>query len=185
MSKLQTLPDFLGAHLGINGNSNAGSGATTPGLELRDEPYGDGHLSRYRPRTYRYFDYLPYEVEDEAERQSHLDEIVRNLYISIEARDFAPGAVRWTRELRNWLGLKFDPPRKTRANLVKLFYELAMAPGLDIAVSERFANMFMTLTKYFFRSSSFPFSPLPCCTAIIFSTHRYQCDIFFSQTNLC
>ncbi|KAA8910242.1 putative proteasome activator subunit 4, partial [Sphaerosporella brunnea] len=121
------------------------SGATSPGAEWREDE-GDQH-SRYRPRTYPYHRYLPYEVEDEAERQRHLDEIVRNLYIAIESRDFAPGAVRWTRELRGWLGLKFDPPRKTRAKLVRLYYELALAPGMDTAVAERFANMFMTLTK--------------------------------------
>jgi proteasome activator subunit 4 len=143
---MSKLPDFLIAHLGINGNEQAGSGATSPGAEWRDDE-GD-QQSRYRPRTYKYLETLSYDVEDEAERQGHLNEIVRNLYIAIEARDFSPGAVRWSRELRSWLALKYDPPRKTRAKLVKLYYELAMAPGLDPAVSERFASMFMTMTKY-------------------------------------
>jgi len=31
--------------------------------------------------------------------------------------------------------------------LVNLYYELALAPGLDYLVAERFASMFMVLTK--------------------------------------
>lgn len=149
---MSKLPDFMVAHLGIHSTDQAGSGATSPGTEWRDEE-GEPE-SRSRPRTYPYQDNLPYDVEDEAERQAHLDDIVRNLYIAIESRDFSPGAVRWSRELRSWLGLKFDPPRKTRAKLVRLYYALAMAPGLDPAVSERFSSMFMTLTKYISNSLS-------------------------------
>lgn len=145
---MSKLPDFLTAHLGINGADQSGSGATSPGGEWTD----DEGEQRYRPRTYPYHQYLPYDVEDEAERQGHLYDIIRNLYIAIEAQDFSPGAVRWSRELRGWLSLKFDPPRKTRAKLVKLYYRLAMAPGLDPTVSERFASMFMTLTKYISKS---------------------------------
>ena len=140
---MSKLPDSLTAHLGINGADHIGSGATSPGADWAD----GGNDKRYRPRTYPYHEYLPYPVEDDAERQGHLDDIIRNLYISIDAQDFSPGAVRWSRELRSWLTLKFDPPRKTRVKLVKLYYHLAMAPGLDPAVSERFASMFMTLTK--------------------------------------
>lgn len=150
---MSKMAEFLAAHLGANGNDQATSGATSPGAEWRDDGEGDSQ-SRYRPRSYPYFKYLPYEVEDEAERQQNLEEIIKHLYIAIEAGDFAPGAVHWSRELRSWLTLKFDPPRKTRVKLVKLYYELAMAPGLDPAVAERFASMFMVLTKYF---SYFPF----------------------------
>jgi Proteasome-substrate-size regulator, N-terminal len=148
------MADFLATHLGVNGNDQAASGATSPGAEWRDENDDGDTAARYRPRTYPYFKYLPYDTEDEAERQRNLDEIIKHLYIAIEAGDFAPGAVHWSRELRSWLGLKFDPPRKTRVKLVKLYYELAMAPGLDPSVAERFASMFMVLTKCV---SCFPF----------------------------
>lgn len=104
-------------------------------------------LSRNRPRTYPYFRYLPYEVEDEEERQRNFDEILQHLYVAVEAGDFSPGAVHWTRELRSWLGLKFDPTKEQRAKLVRLYYELALAPGIDITVAERFSSMFMVLTK--------------------------------------
>ena len=126
------------------------SRATSPGGEPAPNPL---HLedpdqkARSRPRTYPYTQYLPYEVEDEAERQRNLDEILKYLYIAVEAGDFNPGAVHWTRELRAWFSLKFDPTREQRAKLVRLYYELALAPGIDPGVSERFASMFMTLTK--------------------------------------
>ncbi|KAJ5482722.1 hypothetical protein N7539_006168 [Penicillium diatomitis] len=123
------------------------SRATSPGGEPA-VMNGDGEpKARVRPRTYPYFKYLPYQLEDEPERNRTLHEILNHLYISVEAGDFSPGAVHWTRELRGWLSLKFDPTRKERINLVRLYYELALAPGIDPNVAERFASMFMLLTK--------------------------------------
>jgi proteasome activator subunit 4 len=43
--------------------------------------------------------------------------------------------------------LKFEMPKEVRISLVRLYYDLALAPGLDNALSERFASMFMVLTK--------------------------------------
>ena len=127
-------------------NGNDMSRATSPGGESTED--GDvSKLSRHRPRTYPYFRYLPYDVEDETERQQNFDEILKHLYIAVEAGDFSPGAVHWTRELRSWLELKFDPTREQRTKLVRLYYELALAPGIDVAVVERFSSMFMVLTK--------------------------------------
>lgn len=126
------------------------SRATSPG---GDADYQNGgvvlqsHEQRNRPRTYPYFRTLPYEVETEQRRQDDLAEILKYLYIAVEAGDFTPGAVHWTRELRSWLSLKFDPTKEQRIKLVKLYYELALAPGVDPSVAERFASMFMLLTK--------------------------------------
>jgi proteasome activator subunit 4 len=102
---------------------------------------------QHRERTYPYSRYLPYQVEGDQSRQKNLDDILKRLYIAIQARDFVPGAVHWTRELRNWLFLKFDLSREKRATLAKLFYNLSLTPGIEHAVSERFASTFMTLTK--------------------------------------
>ena len=106
-----------------------------------DGPY------RTRPRTYPYFKALPYAVEEASTRQRDLSEILKHLYIAVQANDFTPGAVHWTRELRSWMSLKFDPTKEQRIKLVKLYYELALAPGIDPSVAERFASMFMLLTK--------------------------------------
>lgn len=104
-------------------------------------------VARNRPRTYPYFQYLPYEVEDNAQRQKNFDEILKHLYISIKAGDFASGATYWTKEIRNWLGLKFDPTKEQRLKMVRLYYELSLAPGIDVVAAERFSGMFMVLTK--------------------------------------
>lgn len=125
------------------------SRATSPGPSAAGRgPVEDNkEVARSRPRTYPYCRYLPYEVESKAKRNEDLNKILKHLYISVEAGDFAVGAVHWTRELRNWLGLKFDPSKDQRVKLVKLYYELALAPGIDNSAAERFSSMFMVLTK--------------------------------------
>jgi proteasome activator subunit 4 len=134
-------------HILQNG-SDVISRSTTPGLGWGD---GEGTVTerqkRYRPRTFPYFKTLPYPVEQDAERDGALHEILKQLYVAIEAEDFAPGAVFWTRELKGWLQLKFEIKRDLRVKLVKLYYMLALAPGLDPAAADRFATMFMVLTK--------------------------------------
>jgi proteasome activator subunit 4 len=131
-------------------SGNEISRATSPGGEPAETNGVDTDAlkkARVRPRTYPYFNYLPYELEDDSERQNNLHEILNCLYIAVKAGDFSPGAVHWTRELRGWLSLKFDPTREERIKLVRLYYELSLAPGIDPNVAERFASMFMLLTK--------------------------------------
>jgi proteasome activator subunit 4 len=102
---------------------------------------------RTRPRTYPYFKYLPYETEDQSKILENLEICIKNLYIAVSSGDFSPGVVHWTREIRGWLTLKFDMPRELRIKLVYLYYGLSLAPGLDNSLCERFASMFMYLTK--------------------------------------
>ena len=125
----------------------ADSRATSPGPGPRDANEVDKRLARNRPRTFPYFKSLPYDVESQVQRHENFQEILKELYISVEAGDFAVGALHWTRELKNWLGLKFDPSKEDRVKLVNLYYELALAPGIDSTAGERFASMFMVLTK--------------------------------------
>lgn len=137
---------------GENHIANDISRATSPGADWRSSNGGingneSDKLSRNRPRTFPYSKNLPYDTEDQASREENLETCIKHLYLAVSAGDFAPGAVHWTREIRGWLGLKFDLPRDTRVKLVKLYYELALAPGLDYLVAERFASMFMVLTK--------------------------------------
>ncbi|KAI0887756.1 uncharacterized protein GGS22DRAFT_88722 [Annulohypoxylon maeteangense] len=102
---------------------------------------------RYRPRTFAYFQLLPYPVEDEAERDAALQGILKQLYIAIKAEDFSPGALHWTRQLQGWLSLKFDMSRELRAKLVKLYFHLSLAKGLDDTSADRFAKMVVTLIR--------------------------------------
>lgn len=129
--------------------SEAVSRSTSPGLgwEETEGIVAVEKEKRYRPRTFPYFKLLPYAVEEEAQRNAALQEILKQLYIAIKAEDFSPGAVHWTRELKGWLQLKFEITRALRVKLVKLYYMLALAPGLDPSAAERFSTMFMVLTK--------------------------------------
>jgi len=126
------------------------SRATSPGPAPADSEGADEkeETSRSRPRTFPYTRYLPYEVESNVERQGNFEEILKYLYVAVEAGDFAVGAAHWTRELRNWLSLKFDPTKNQRIRLVKLYYELALAPGIDMTAVERFSSMFNVLLKW-------------------------------------
>lgn len=150
MAASERIADLINS---LNGSSGTDiSRATSPGGGWRDTAGGTNGQTqdrqvRSRPRTFPYFKYLPYATEDQAEREENLNTCIKHLYIAVSAGDFAPGAVHWTREIRGWLSLKFDLPRDTRVKLVKLYYELALAPGLDYLVAERFASMFMVLTK--------------------------------------
>ncbi|KAF2104291.1 hypothetical protein NA57DRAFT_29842 [Rhizodiscina lignyota] len=152
MAANERIADMLGAVGGSNGNDI--SRATSPGGWKEVEVNGvvsnnadPENRGRTRPRTYPYLKNLPYAVEDQAEREEYLHICMKHLYVAVSAGDFAPGAIHWTREIRGWLSLKFDLPRETRVKLAKLYYELALAPGLDYVVAERFASMFMVLTK--------------------------------------
>jgi len=101
--------------------------------------------TRYRPRTFPYCRYLPYNPD--GHESENLETCIKKLYVAVAAGDFIPGATHWTREIRGWMQLKFDLPLDTRVKLVKLYYELALAPGMENAASERFSSMFMQLTK--------------------------------------
>lgn len=121
------------------------SRATSPGIPCSKTD--DDDKKRYRPRTFAYFQQLPFEVEEEAQRDAALHDILKQLYIAIRAEDFSPGALHWTKELQAWLNLKFEMTRELRAKLAKLFYSLALAPGLDASAADRFLRMVLTLTR--------------------------------------
>lgn len=121
------------------------SRATSPGLPFAKSD--DDDKKRYRPRTFAYFQQLPFEVEEEAQRDAALQGILKQLYIAIQAEDFSPGALHWTRELQGWLNLKFEMTRDLRAKLAKLYYSLALAPGIDAGAADRFLRMVLTLTR--------------------------------------
>lgn len=121
------------------------SRATTPGIPCAKSD--DDDRKRYRPRTFAYLQQLPFEVEEESQRDAALHGILKQLYIAIRAEDFSPGALHWTRELQGWLNLKFEMTRELRAKLAKLYYSLALSPGLDPTASDRFLRMVLTLTR--------------------------------------
>ena len=141
------LAELMSSLDGKDGADDSRATSPGPGAAGQGTVEDNKQVARSRPRTYPYSRYLPYEVESEVKRNEDLNGILKYLYISVEAGDFSVGAVHWTRELRNWLGLKFDPTKEQRVKLVRLYYELALSPGIDTSAAERFSSMFMVLTK--------------------------------------
>jgi len=138
---LETARRAVGAydHAGI-------SRASSPGGALRDEHSELQKPSRGHPETFDYKDSLPYETEGLEREQEVLQEIIRGLYISIES-GFDEQTTVWIREVKQWLSLKFTPTKEQRISLAKLSYEMALAPGLESSVAERFASLFYVLVK--------------------------------------
>lgn len=138
-----------------HGRGHEDSRATSPGAPVPRNNASNGdpedvdieRLGRTRPRVYPYAKYLPYETETQEQREQDIDEMIKHLYVAVASGDFVPGAVHWTKEIRGWMTLKFDLTKQQRITLVKLYFELALAPGLEYGVAERFASMFMVLTK--------------------------------------
>ncbi len=141
-SNAQLLQNFL-----QNGNSNTISRATSPGVGFSTNGLDSQKEKRYRPRTFPYFELLPYKVEEETERNAALEEILKQLYIAVKAEDISPGALHWTRELKAWMNLKFEITRELRVKLVQMYYMLALAPGMDWVAADRFESMLRFLLK--------------------------------------
>ncbi|KAK9449657.1 uncharacterized protein V1518DRAFT_414297 [Limtongia smithiae] len=104
------------------------------------------HSNPRRPRSFPYSELLPFAVEPDASRQEHLNEILANLELAMRSQPVSFSTLcHWNYELCLWLSLKFDMPRHTRTQLVKIFYELALARGLSKTVFRVFADTFCTL----------------------------------------
>ncbi|ORY77382.1 hypothetical protein BCR37DRAFT_351020 [Protomyces lactucae-debilis] len=99
-----------------------------------------------RQKTFPYFSTLPYPIESAEERLTNLNVITGQLYLSLAAEDW-PRAIYWNSELRDWLGLKFVLPKAVRIKLIRIYYEVVTAFGVDPRAHARFMSMFLELTK--------------------------------------
>ncbi|KAG4301750.1 hypothetical protein PCK1_001987 [Pneumocystis canis] len=97
-------------------------------------------------KTFLYEKVLPYKVESEEEKLENLNRIIKNIYISLKANDFSRAAI-FSKELTNWLKLKFNLPCQTRAKLISVYYELCTTQGIAPSFQRRFESLFLSLTK--------------------------------------
>lgn len=98
-------------------------------------------------RTFPYRKLLPYATEGQAECESHFDHCLEWLELSILAKDLASGAVLWANEISKLLDLKFDLSRERRTELARLFYSLALTPGMPCETAKVFAAIFERLLR--------------------------------------
>ncbi|KAI8975614.1 hypothetical protein BDF20DRAFT_879640 [Mycotypha africana] len=104
--------------------------------------------------TMHYAQSLPYAHLLDKEAESWLNDICTNLVISVKAQDFHGGVLAWVKRLSSYMDMKHAIPRKTRAHLAKLLYELVIMPGMDSALIELWAQSFMRLVKHRHRLDS-------------------------------
>jgi proteasome activator subunit 4 len=128
---------------------------TDPLLRQSDHPHHQPTTTPAHPppdtpavkEGFNYWTHLPYDVEDDATRIAHLNEIIADLYTYIRAGDLEGGARTSSRQIKRWLHLKFKMPKETRKTLIKLYYELSLTFGIDPSAADTFANMFKLLAS--------------------------------------
>ncbi|EMR08512.1 hypothetical protein PNEG_02995 [Pneumocystis murina B123] len=97
-------------------------------------------------KTFLYREILPYNIENKEKQLENLEKITKNIYISLAANDFSKAAI-FSKEINNWLNLKFDLPRQIRIKLVNVYYELCTTEGISPNNQRRFESLFLSLTK--------------------------------------
>ncbi|KAL0081956.1 hypothetical protein J3Q64DRAFT_1179572 [Phycomyces blakesleeanus] len=101
----------------------------------------DSHHTMY------YSQALPYAHLLGGEAEQWLETICTNLAIAVRAQDYQSGVVAWTRRLCSYLDMKHALSRDVRANLAKIMFDLTIAPGMDTALIELWANLCVRLIR--------------------------------------
>lgn len=99
-----------------------------------------------RQCRFNYFENLPYQTEDKADRVRALGNCVEKLYTAVATQQYRLANSLLTR-ISYLLLLRFELPRDTHLKLVKLCFELVLAQGLDIGHATYFEVMFVALAK--------------------------------------
>ncbi|KAF9586315.1 hypothetical protein BGW38_007062 [Lunasporangiospora selenospora] len=90
---------------------------------------------------------LPYGKDLEQEASDMLRLINCHFGLCLQSEDWAPGAVYWAKQLNQYLDLKYALPKETRIAYAKVFYELTVAPGMDLALVEIWSQICRRLIK--------------------------------------
>ncbi|KAF9994804.1 hypothetical protein BGZ79_000402 [Entomortierella chlamydospora] len=69
-----------------------------------------------------------------------LSNIISHMGICLQSEDWAPGVLYWAKQLKQYLDLKYTLPNETRVALARVFWELAVAPGMDATMIEVWAQ---------------------------------------------
>ncbi|KAK1657750.1 hypothetical protein BDP55DRAFT_773794 [Colletotrichum godetiae] len=90
--------------------------------------------------TYKFSADLCYRTKGEANRKDGLKTILTRLYYSVTKEEYQ-GAVRWTEALTHWITLEHGVPRKVRAALTQIYYDLALTPGMESTSAMAFSDI--------------------------------------------
>ncbi|SNX83239.1 related to BLM10 - proteasome activator subunit [Melanopsichium pennsylvanicum] len=121
---------------------NLDGGSSDRNSQPTKKPKGENrHLQLDYPQS------LPYECESLEHFDLRLDHIIRRLVDCVRTKDYDIGLIQWNHRLQCLLSLKYPIVRNTRARLARLYYELAVLPGLNTRCVELAANMCITLIE--------------------------------------
>lgn len=100
---------------------------------------------------------LPYRTEDEADRARALENCVGEFNMAVATQQYRR-AIPLLMRISSLLYLKFELPRDTHLQLMRLSFELALAQGLDIDYAKYFGKLFIALAgrKYRPRDGKVP-----------------------------
>jgi hypothetical protein len=87
---------------------------------------------------------LPYRTEDEADRARALENCVGEFNMAVATQQYRR-AIPLLMRISSLLYLKFELPRDTHLQLMRLSFELALAQGLDIDYAKYFGKLFIAL----------------------------------------
>ncbi|KAG0235309.1 hypothetical protein BGW42_005476 [Actinomortierella wolfii] len=90
---------------------------------------------------------LPYSNVLSAEAAEMLQNIIQNFNLCVQAEEWAPGAAFWAKQLNKYLDLKYTLPLETRVSFARVFFELTVAPGMEISLVEYWARYCQRLIK--------------------------------------
>ncbi|GAA5854935.1 hypothetical protein JCM8547_004128 [Rhodosporidiobolus lusitaniae] len=90
---------------------------------------------------------LPYEAEGLEEMDQKLEVIVRRLVDCVRAKDYDVGFVQWNHRLECWTSLKYPMRRDLRARLARLYFEIAVLPGMDARLVDIAVNQAINLLE--------------------------------------
>ncbi|KZT61305.1 hypothetical protein CALCODRAFT_514830 [Calocera cornea HHB12733] len=90
---------------------------------------------------------LPYPREPNETMQERLDLYLRRLAQATLAKDYDPGVLQADAMIVYWMSLKYPLPKEKRVALCKLYYELAVTPGMVFAVVSVSVDRLSTLMR--------------------------------------
>lgn len=102
---------------------------------------------RYMLKFQAYARSLPYSVEPAETMLKILDWILLRITQCVEARDYHPGLHQWGIMLTYWRSLKYPIPKGKRIALIKLYFHIAVTPGLPAQVLSCCENTLTDLTR--------------------------------------
>ena len=94
-----------------------------------------------------YQNLLPYPCESAGAMENMLHAVVRRVLDCVASRDYDVGVHRWTQRLEALLALKYPLSRSLRAQLARLYFELAVMDTLDVRLVETAAGCCITLIR--------------------------------------